>query len=312
MKLTHRVPAQIEPARLDRYLADALGLSRVRIKEALDAGTIRVDGKRPRKGDRVVPGSEITGEVSAGASAVEPQPELSLSVLVEAPELVVLDKPAGQPSHPLREGERGTLANALVARFPECGEASPDPRECGLAHRLDVETSGAIVAARSRAAYETLRAAFSERRVGKRYLALVGGAPGEGGEIELPIAHHPKNPRRMLACADEEEAARLKARDAVTRYRVVERLGDLALVEAEIPTGVMHQIRVHLAAVGAPVAGDALYGGPAVSGLSRQFLHAARLEFAHPRTGEAVIAEAPLPAELEQVLASLRAGSAAN
>ena len=312
MKLTHRVPAQIEPARLDRYLADALGLSRVRIKEALDAGTIRVDGKRPRKGDRVVPGSEITGEVSAGAAAVEPQPELSLSVLVEAPEFVVLDKPAGLPSHPLREGERGTLANALVAHFPECGEASPDPRECGLAHRLDVETSGAIVAARSRAAYETLRGAFSERRGGKRYLALVGGAPGEGGEIELPIAHHPKNPRRMLACADEEEAARLKARDAVTRYRVLERLGDLALVEAEIPTGVMHQIRVHLAAVGAPVAGDALYGGPAVSGLSRQFLHAARLEFAHPRTGEAVIAEAPLPAELEQVLASLRAGSAAS
>jgi 23S rRNA pseudouridine1911/1915/1917 synthase len=312
LKLKHRVPADAEPARLDRYLADVLGLSRVRIKEALDAGAVRVDGKRPRKGDRVVPGSEITGEVSAGTAAVEPQPELPLAVLVEAPEFVVLDKPAGVPSHPLREGERGTLANALVARFPECAEASPDPRECGLAHRLDVETSGAIVAARSREAYEALRAAFSERRVGKRYLALVGGAPGEGGEIELPIAHHPKNPRRMVACADEEEAARLKARDAVTRYRVLERLGDLALVEAEIPTGVMHQIRVHLAAVGAPVAGDALYGGPEVPGLSRQFLHAARLEFPHPRSGEAVVAEVPLPDELEKVLASLRAGSAAS
>jgi len=143
--------------------------------------------------------------------------------------------------------------------------------------------------------------------VGKRYLALVGGAPGEGGEVDIPIAHHPKNPRRMVACAEEEEAARLKAREALTRYRVLERLGDFALLEAEIPTGVMHQIRVHLAAIGAPVAGDALYGGPPIPGLTRHFLHAAELEFPHPRAPETrVRVSSPLPAELQQVVERLR------
>lgn len=308
MKFTHRVPEGTEPARIDRYLADAAGLSRVKVKEALEAGLVKVDGRRARKGDRIGAGAEILAELADEQSAaVEPQPELELKVLVEQPSFVVLDKPAGMPVHPLEPGERGTLANALIARFPECAAASPDPRECGLAHRLDVETSGAVVAARTPEAYERLRAAFSSRQVGKRYLALVGGVPGEGGEIELPIAHHPKNPRRMVVCADPREAEELKARDAVTRYRVLERLGDFALVEAEIPTGVMHQIRVHLAAIGAPVAGDALYGGPALEGLTRQFLHAAHLEFPDPGGDGRVVAEAPLPPELEALLARLRA-----
>jgi 23S rRNA pseudouridine1911/1915/1917 synthase len=307
VKLSHRVPEEAGQARIDRYLADALGISRARIKEAFDAGNVRVDGKRVSKGARISPGSEITTELPDTEASPKPQPELPLKVLLEDPVFLVLDKPAGMPVHPLREGELGTLANALVARYPECAQASADPREGGLAHRLDVETSGAIVAARSRETYEKLRATFTSRHVGKRYLALVGGAPGEGGEIDIPIAHHPKSPKRMLACADEEEAQRLKAREAVTRYRVLERLGDFALVEAEIPTGVMHQIRVHLAAIGAPVAGDALYGGPEIPGLTRQFLHAQRIELPHPVSGEPVIVESPLPPELEAVLQKLRA-----
>ena len=307
MRVVHRVPEGAAPARLDRYLADAVGVSRRRLTEAFAAGEVRVDGRRARKGDRVVPGSEIVAEVAGEAAPPSPQPELPLVVLVEDAAFLVLDKPAGMPTHPLEEGERGTLANALIARYPECGGAGEDPRECGLAHRLDVETSGAIVAARSRAGWDALRAAFTGRNVEKRYLALVGGAPGEGGEIDIPIAHHPKNPRRMIACALAEDAERLKARPALTRYRILERLGDLTLVEAEIPTGVTHQIRVHLSAVGAPVAGDSLYGGPAVEGLSRQFLHAARLAFPHPFEDRRVEASAPLPAELEAILARLRA-----
>ncbi|MBI5544131.1 MAG: RluA family pseudouridine synthase [Deltaproteobacteria bacterium] len=307
MRIVYRVPADAAPARLDRYLADVLGLSRRRVTEAFEAGAVRVDGKRARKGDKVLPGSEIVAEASSGAAAaVVPQPELALSVLVEDPAVLVLDKPAGMPAHPLEESEKGTLGNALIARFPECATASDDPRECGLAHRLDVETSGAMVAARSPEAWKALRAAFSKRIVEKRYLALVGGAPGEGGEIDIPIAHHPRNPRKMVACALPEDAERLKARPAVTRYKVLERLGDYALVEAEIPTGVMHQIRIHLAAVGAPVAGDTLYGGPAAEGLTRQFLHAARLAFPHPVDGRRVEAQAPLPPELEAVLRTLR------
>lgn len=311
MKVSHRVPADAPAsARLDRYLADALGVSRRKLTEAFDAGEVRVDGRRAKKSDKVVPGSEVTAQVQGESTAPCAQPELPLKVLVEDPAFVVVDKAAGMPTHPLEEGEAGTLANALVARFPECAGASDDPRECGLAHRLDVETSGAMVAARSPEAYRALRAAFSERGVEKRYLALVGGAPGEGGEIDVPIAHHPKNPRKMVACVLPEDAERLKARPAVTRYKVVERLGDFALVEVEIPTGVMHQIRVHLSAVGAPVAGDLLYGGAPVPGLARQFLHAARLAFPHPKDGTRVEADAPLPTELQAVLEALRKAKA--
>lgn len=306
--ISHRVPADAPAARLDRYLADALGVSRAKVMEAFAKGEVRVDGRRARKGDKVAPGSEVTAVLGAEPSPPVAQPELGLSVLVEDPAFVILDKPAGVPTHPLEEGERGTLANALLARFPECAAAGEDPRECGFAHRLDVETSGAIAAARTAPAWRALRDLFSARKVDKRYLALVGGAPGEGGEIDLPIAHHPKNPRRMIACATDEDAEQLKARPALTRYRVLERLGDFSLVEVHIPTGVMHQIRVHLAAIGAPVAGDELYGGPAVPGLDRQFLHAQRLEFPHPMGGRPVAAEAPLPLELERLLAQLRGG----
>ena len=307
MKLVLKVPDGLPEARLDRFLADHAGLSRTRLKDVFEKGEVRVDGRRARKGDRVRAGSEITAEVpEEGAISVVPEPALSLTVLLEDPALVVLDKPAGMASHPLEEGERGTLANALLARYPECAEASEDPRECGLAHRLDVETSGALLAARSRAAWTALRASFSAREIDKRYLALVGGAAGEGGEIEIPIAHHPKNPRRMVACALAEDAERLKARPAVSLFKVLERLGDFTLVEVEIPTGVMHQIRVHLAAIGAPVAGDALYGGPALPGLTRQFLHAARLSFPHPISREKIAVEAPLPEELRRVLETLR------
>jgi 23S rRNA pseudouridine1911/1915/1917 synthase len=304
--IVHRVPLDARVARLDRYLADALALSRAKVMEAFEKGEVRVDGRRAKKGDRVAPGTEVTAAIAAESSPPLAQPELPLAVLLEDAAFVVLDKPAGMPTHPLEEDERGTLANALIARYPECAAASDDVRECGFAHRLDVETSGTIVAARSAAAWRALRDRFGAREVGKRYLALVGGAPGEGGEIDIPIAHHPKNPRRMVACATEEDARRLKARPALTRLRVLERLGDFTLVEVEIPTGVTHQIRVHLAAVGAPVAGDALYGGPPVEGLDRQFLHAARLEFVHPVSGAKVSAEAPLPGELERVLARLR------
>ncbi len=303
---THRVPPGASAARLDRYLADALGVSRAKVMEAFAKGEVRVDGRRARKGDKAAPGSEVTAVLEAEPTPPLAQPELPLAVLVEDPAFLILDKAAGVPTHPLDEGERGTLANALIARFPECAAAGDDPRECGFAHRLDVETSGTIIAARSAAAWRALRDLFGARKVDKRYLALVGGAPGEGGEIALPIAHHPKNPRRMIACPNDEDAARLSARPALSIYRVLERLGDLALVEIRIPTGVMHQIRVHLAAVGAPVAGDELYGGPQVPGLTRQFLHAQRLELPHPLTGHPVAAEAPLPPELELLLARLR------
>lgn len=292
--------------RLDRFLAGALGISVVRARDAIAAGRVRVDGRRARKGDALSPGAHVCVAEDAASESPVPQADLPLVVLHEDQEVFVLDKPAGHPSHPLRPNERGTLANALRARFPECAAASADSRDGGLVHRLDTETSGAIAAARTPAAYRALRRAFGGREVDKRYLALVGGAPAEAGEIELPLSADPADDRRVVACGSATEARRRKARPALTRYRIIERLGRFALLEVQIVTGMRHQIRAHLAAVGAPVVGDLLYGGAAIGGLARQFLHARSLAFAHPSDMGQVAVVSPLPPDLEQMLASLR------
>ena len=171
-------------------------------------------------------------------------------------------------------------------------------------HRLDTDTSGLLLAARTDAAHAMLRAQFSARTVEKGYLALVAGEIHAGGEIALPLLHDPRDSRRMQAASDPAYAEEHGARPAVTRFEPVERRGGFTLLEVEIPTGVMHQIRAHLAFIGHPLAGDALYGGPDLPGLSRHFLHASRLAFAHP-DGSRVRYESPLPAELEAALRGL-------
>ncbi|MGZ6123691.1 MAG: RluA family pseudouridine synthase, partial [Myxococcales bacterium] len=208
------------------------------------------------------------------------------------------------PSHPLKPGEKGTAANALVGRFPELAGVGPSPREGGLVHRLDTDTSGLLLAARTGAAHAVLRAQFAARTVEKGYLALVEGEIHAGGEIALPLLHDPRDPRRMQAASDPQYAAEHGARAAVTRFLPLERKAGFTLLEVEIPTGVMHQIRAHLAFIGHPLAGDALYGGPALPGLSRHFLHAARLAFAHP-DGSRVRYQSPLPADLASALRDL-------
>jgi 23S rRNA pseudouridine1911/1915/1917 synthase len=208
------------------------------------------------------------------------------------------------PSHPLKAGETGTAANALVGRFPELAQVGPSPREGGLVHRLDTDTSGLLLAARTGAAHALLRAQFSARAVEKGYLALVAGEIHAGGEIALPLLHDPRDSRRMQAASDPTYAEEHGARPAVTRFEPVERRGGFTLLEVEIPTGVMHQIRAHLAFIGHPLAGDALYGGPALPGLSRHFLHAARLAFAHP-DGSRARYESALPPELASTLREL-------
>ncbi len=293
------------PERLDRFLAQTLGLSRARVKAMVEAGRVRLDGRRARKGDPLRAGMQVEVQEAEPGPPVVPQPELPLAVLYEDDAVLVLDKPAGAPTHPLEPGEQGTLANALAARHPECLGASEDPRECGIAHRLDTGTSGAIVAARNRAAYAALREAFRSRRVEKRYVALVDGALGEEGEVQLPLANDPKDRRRVIACGSDAEAERRGAEQAITRYRVRERRGRYQLVDVEIVTGVRHQIRAHLAAIGAPVVGDGLYGGPVVPGLGRPFLHAAQLAFPHPSDGHRVAVESPLAPDLSAYLASL-------
>jgi len=293
---TVEVPPDAAGQRLDVWLAGALGLSRAKVKELLESGAVRQGGRRIRKGDRTVAGARLEVELPSADLRPVPEPDAPLTVLHADALLVAVDKPAGWPSHPLLPDERGTVVNALVARYPELPDASEDPREGGLVHRLDTETSGVLLAARTRPAWEAVRAAFDRREVDKRYLAAVSGPIADAGEIDLPLRHR----------ADHVEPAPAGGgREASSRFRVLSRKGDLSLVEVRILTGVLHQIRAHLAAIGAPVLGDALYGGRPVPGLERFFLHAASLGLEHPGTGRPITFDAPLPPELGAALGTL-------
>ena len=308
-----QVPEGSPADRLDKVVAKLFGVSRGRAMDWIAEGRVRVDGKRAPKGTPVQAGAKISVE-KPPPDQPAPQPDLAIRIVHADPHVIVADKPAGMPSHPLKPGETGTAANALVGRFPELAElwpqhregllAPPQLREGGLVHRLDTDTSGLLLAARTAAAYAMLRAQFTARTVEKGYLALAAGEIHAGGEIALPLAHDPKDARRMMAISDPDYAAEHAARPAVTRFQPLERRGGFTLLEIEIPTGVMHQIRAHLAFIGHALAGDELYGGPLLAGLGRHFLHAARLAFAHP-DGSRAKYQSALPADLAAALAQL-------
>jgi 23S rRNA pseudouridine1911/1915/1917 synthase len=304
-----RLPLTVE-GRLDRALADALGLGRAAVKRAFLLGDVRIGGRRARASDPARPGALVTVDIEGPAGAPEPDPSAALTVLLEHPRLVVVDKPAGVAVHPLAPGEGGTLANAVVARYPECAEASPDPREGGAVQRLDLETSGCVVFARDREAWEVIHASLRERRVEKIYLALVVGRIAAGGVVSTPLA---QRGGRAVTAPDELAEERLRARGlrpraAETRYEIERRFERHTLLRVRIVTGVMHQIRAHLAHLGHPVAGDALYGGEgaATPGLHRQFLHAERIALDAPGAGGRLEATSPLPPDLAAVLDALR------
>ena len=283
--------------RLDVYVGRALGLSRARLKSLFDAGGVRVQGRRAKKGQTVRAGERVQVEIADSDPRPIAEPDRPLQILHQDEALLFVDKPAGWPSHPLLPGERGTVVNALVARFPECIEASEDPREGGLCHRLDVQTSGVLLAARERRVWTRMRHAFSGRDIDKRYWALVSGPIADEGEIDLPLRHVPRHPDRVEAAPDGRGA-----REALTTFRVLGRSHEYSLVEARIATGVLHQVRAHFASIGAPLVGDTQYGGPAFPGLERFFLHARSLGFEHPVTAEWIQVSAPLPAELSRTL----------
>jgi len=293
-----RVPAGAAE-RIDRLLARALsGFSRRRLQQFLDEGLVRVDGRRMRKGEVVSGGREIEVEVLAGTVPELPlEPEPALPLLFEDASCVAIDKPAGRPGHALRSGERGTVANFLAARFPECVAAGGRPLEAGLVHRLDTWTSGVLLAARSREAWRALCRQFAAQTVEKRYLALVHGVVVRDGQSTRALGSDPRNRRRVRVL----EEASSEGRPAVTRFHPIVRGVDTTLLEVEIPTGSRHQIRAHLAAIGHPVVGDVLYGGGPIAG-ERHLLHAARLVFDHPASGERITIESPLPPDFEAAM----------
>jgi len=310
MRRELRLPLTAE-GRLDRAVADALGVGRAAVKRAFQLGDVRLRGRRARASDLAAPGALVEIEIEEAAGAPAPEPNAPLSVLAEGMGWLVVEKPAGVAVHPLAQGEGGTLANAVVARFPECAEASPDPREGGAVQRLDLETSGCVLFARDRRAWEALHEQLSGRGVEKAYLALVVGRVASGGVSSVPLAQRGGRAVPVPDALAEERARSkgLRPRPAETRWEIERRLARHTLLRVTITTGVMHQIRAHLAHLGHPVAGDALYGGAAAAlpGLGRHFLHATRLGFDAPAGGREAV-ESPLPVELERALATLQPG----
>ena len=302
-QMTFTVSADSAGRRLDLLAGERAGLSRRRLNALFAAGLVRRNGRRAPKGTPVAAGDVIEIDDSAFAAAgVEPAADAPLAVVYEDADLAVIVKPAGEPTHPNRTGERGTTANAIVARWPSARAAGPRPFEPGLVHRLDTGTSGLLLVALSPPAYRALRRAFSAGAVEKEYLAVVEGRPPVRGVIDLPLGHHPKDARRMVVIGDARTRIRGKPYPAATRFETVRRGTGTALVRVTIEGGVMHQIRVHLAHAGFPVVGDALYGASTPAPGGRFLLHASRIALAHPITGGRLSFESPMPAEFDEAL----------
>ncbi len=285
--------------RLDAWLARELGTSRRRVVRLIESGAVVVDGRRGRKGQALAPGSRVRVCSPVPDTDFDPEPADASALVVrhEDRRCVIVDKPAGQPCHPLRRGEVGTLAQQLLAAFPEMAGIGYARREAGLVHRLDVATSGLVLAARSREAFLSLRADLKAGRLDKGYLALVAGRL-EPQVLEGHLAPDPKHRARVRVRTDG--AGRL-GRTEVLRVEAVG--ADFSLVEVRASVAGRHQVRAMLAGVGTPLVGDELYGGPPVA--PHHQLHAHRLGF------HGVIVDAPLPpswAPLMARLGSLSAG----
>jgi 23S rRNA pseudouridine1911/1915/1917 synthase len=285
-------------SRLDSVLA-ARGeiTSRALAEKLLRSGAVRVDGAVRPKSHRLDAGARVEVELPEPQVGLTPEP-VSVAVLYEDEHLLVVDKPAGIAVHHGAGKRRPTLAGQLLALGAAGGS---DPERPGIVHRLDLDTSGALVVARSGAAYVALQRAIRDRQVERRYLALVRGHPrSRTGRIDAPIGRDRRDPTRRSLETDEP-------RKAVTHFEVLETMREHALLEVRLETGRTHQIRVHLAAVELPVSGDAHYGVKGDLGLQRQFLHAHRLRFPHPITGQKLDIASPLPTELELALSHARA-----
>jgi 23S rRNA pseudouridine1911/1915/1917 synthase len=277
-------------------LASAVG-SRSRAQRLIDAGRVTVDGEARAKrhkvaaGERIVAAWEGEPEVDAG--------DVPFEVVLEDDELMIVDKPAGVVVHPAAGHQGATLADALQGR----AAGGPDPERPGIVHRLDRDTSGLMVVAKSEEAHAALQEMLRKRELSREYLALVEGRPdARRGTIDAPIG---RDRRRRSTMSTQTDVPR----EAVTHFEQVEALPKTTLLAVTLETGRTHQIRAHMAAIGHPVVGDSQYGGGnsgARLGLSRQFLHSAKLTFRHPGTGEQVACESKLPADLRRTLGTAR------
>lgn len=290
--------------RLDTFVAGRgeLSLSRSRAQQLIESGHVTVAGRAVKAAYKVQAGDAV------GVAVPEPEPSplaaeaIPLDIVYEDAHLLVINKPRGLVVHPAAGHDSGTLVNALLGRGEELPGIGGVERP-GIVHRLDKDTTGLMVVAKTEAAHRALTAQIQSRELRREYLALVAGDVAEGsGRIEAPIGRHSTDRKRMAVQVRD-------GREAVTHFSVAERFASYTLLLCRLETGRTHQIRVHLAYIGHPVVGDPVYGPrKAVPGLSAQFLHAARLGLRHPATGQWLQFEAPLPSDMAAVLHRLRAG----
>ncbi len=288
--------------RLDVALSMRLGVSRSRVQEMIRRGLVTVDGRAAGKDHRIT-GREELAVFPMPCEATELEPaEIPLRVIYRDGDIAVISKQAGLVVHPAAGHRNDTLVNALLGVLPDIGAIGGELRP-GIVHRLDRDTSGLLVVARNDASMERLQGMIRRREVKREYLALVHGAlPGVRGTIDAPVGRDPHNRKRMKVIGD--------GKPSLTHYRVREICGPCTLVEVELETGRTHQIRVHFSYIGHPVVGDRVYGRGEKDlrelGLERQFLHAWRLTFPHPATGETMKFEDPLPEDLQAALERVR------
>lgn len=288
--ITLEVPEAAAGTRLDAYLAGPLG-SRSRAQSLIEAERVLVDGSPRPKRHPVRAGELVEVDTEARVPDAEPV-AVPFTIAYEDEHLLVVDKPAGVVVHPARGHRTGTLSQALAGK----GVGGDEPWRAGIVHRLDRKTSGLLVVAKSDEVHRRLKALLSARKLRREYLALVDGTPSaRTGTIEAPIGRHRRE--RVLMSIDGDSP-----RSARTHFEIERLLPQATLLRVVLDTGRTHQIRVHLAAIGHPVSGDPEYGVAGRYGLERQFLHAARLTFVHPVTGEQLDVRSPLPEDLQAAL----------
>ena len=307
-RLVHLAAGEADAGeRLDRFLAAALesqspgtpSLSRSEIQRLIKAGLVTVNGAPSKPAYRVEVGDSIAVRILAPEPETVAPEQIPLDVLYEDADLAAVNKPAGMVVHPAYGNRTGTLVNAALARWPEMRNVGGEER-AGIVHRLDKDTSGVILLAKTPAALESLQRQFKRRSIYKRYLALVEGIPSSSsGLIEAPLGRDPRRRKRIAVVREGREAA--------TRYDLIEEFDAHALLSVEPLTGRTHQVRVHLAWLGHPVVGDRIYGYRKQRfRLKRLFLHAAELHIDQPTTGQRLELKAPLPTSLESLLSKLR------